>query len=593
MPQSVSELRPYKSLLLGKVRDGVPLAPLVNNVLNEVAGLVNAGPSYAFQRKQGARATGELVAGFIHYIEDRPVTWTTDETVIDRVHQLVLVCRRKHHIAIYASDNRFRASLANRFDDPEAKSGLGAIESIPSGELNAAFVQGPTLTLWLAGTHRRTTVKADSKILSGLNLRDALDPLDDQTYYFSAARSLVGRTPVGVTPRRSSLWAGVTREWQDFRETVELLLRQLETVTQPQLTPLPVLAVAAIGASAVDGAFDVSLQPPELLADDPTIDQDTRAELERWGLRSSLEILDVDGADFQARIYLDGEALGTLHFKVDLSNPQKVRWEVAGEATSTATAERHGDALHHCRSIHWVKIRYDSGHTISDGAVFQVRFRDAQFPNFVWTDLTGFDPGREKPHPLSDIGNQRSLFDWIQRFWPNHDQSQTLPGGWLACDDGTMEIADFIHLDVEGNPPSLSLIHVKGAYASSQRQISVSAYEVVVGQAVKNLRYLDRLALEEGLAAGIGRMVGRLIWHDRDRTTRQEMIRALQDIGTNYQRHVVVFQPHVTRTRHDSARATASGTELMRLRQLDTLLLGADADAHALGARFSVLADGA
>jgi hypothetical protein len=467
------------------------------------------------------------------------------------------------------------------------------IESIPSGDLNAAFVQGPTRTLWLAGTHRRTTVKADSKILSGLDLRDALDPLDDQSYYFSAARSLVLGMPVGVTPRRSSLWAGATREWQDFRETVEMLLRQLETVTQPQFAPLPVLAVAAVEAPAVEGAFDVSLQPPELLADDPTIDQATREQLELWGLRSHFEILDVEGANLRARIYLDSEPLGLLHLTADISNPERVRLEADGEAASPATAERYREALRHCRRTHWVKIRYDSGHTISDGAVFEVRFRDVPFSNFMWADLSGFELDREKPDPLSDIGDQTSLFDWIVRFWPNHNQSTTLPGGWLACDDGSMEIADFIHLDEVANPPALSLIHVKGAHgASPQRQISVSAYEVVIGQAVKNLRYLDRLPLEEGLAAGIGRMVGRLVWHDRRPTTRQEMIAALQGVGTNYQRQVVVFQPHVTRTRHDTARATAAGTELARLRQLDTLLLGADADAHALGAHFSVLADG-
>jgi hypothetical protein len=514
--------------------------------------------------------------------------------VVDRVHQLVLMCRRNRLIAMYASDSRVRASLADKFGDPGATGGLGAIEPIATGELNAAFVQGPTRTLELAGTHRRTTVKADSKILSGLDLRDALDPLDDQSYYFSAARSLVGGMPVGVTPRRSSLWAGATRVWQDFRESVEMLLRRLETVTQPQPAPLPVLAVAAVEASAVEGAFDVSLQPPELLADDPTIDQNTREELERWGLGSHFEVFDIDGADLRARVYLDGEPLGTLAFTVDLSNPERVRWEADGEAASPTTADRHREALRHCRGTHWVKIRYDSGHTISDGAVFQVRFRDVSFPNFIWTDLSGFDLKREKPDPLSDVGNQESLFDWIQRFWPNHDQSTTLPGGWLACDDGSMEIADFIHLDQGANPPLLSLIHVKGAHsASPQRQISVSAYEVVVGQAVKNLRYLDRLALEEGLAAGIGRMVGSLVWRNRDSTTREEMIQALQGAGTNYQRQVVVFQPHVTRTRHDSARATAAGTELARLRQLDTLLLGADADAHALGARFWVLADGA
>ena len=64
---------------------------------------------------------------------------------------------------------------------------LGALQPIGAGFINAAFVRGKAPT-WLSATHRRTTVKADSKVLSGIDLRDALNPVEDQSYYFTAAR---------------------------------------------------------------------------------------------------------------------------------------------------------------------------------------------------------------------------------------------------------------------------------------------------------------------------------------------------------------------------------------------------------------------
>jgi len=53
--------------------------------------------------------------------------------------------------------------------------------------------------------------------------------------------------------------------------------------------------------------------------------------------------------------------------------------------------------------------------------------------------------------------------------------------------------------------PVLTLIHVKGSGSNSDgREISVANYEVVTGQAVKNLRKLDHRILESGLEEGIG-----------------------------------------------------------------------------------------
>jgi hypothetical protein len=152
-----------------------------------------------------------------------------------------------------------------------------------------------------------------------------------------------------------------------------------------------------------------------------------------------------------------------------------------------------------------------------------------------------------------------------------------------------MEIADFICLEID-DPPCLTLIHVKAAKSDSvNRQISVSEYEVVSGQAVKNLRYLDQILISDGLEAGIGRQVGDLVWHNRRRASRRSMIRELRDVGTDYNKKVVVLQPYVRKQVHDAARADMSSIDGRRLRQLDTLLLGAQANIRSLGAEFQVV----
>jgi hypothetical protein len=249
-------------------------------------------------------------------------------------------------------------------------------------------------------------------------------------------------------------------------------------------------------------------------------------------------------------------------------------------------------AKEYCEKVSWVTIRYDSGHAISDGAVFRTRFRDFPFRGFVWVDLEGVEVNREKPHRLEEIGTDSSLFDWVQRTWPNVDGTRTLPGGWLACDDGAMEIADFVHVDENTAPPTLTLIHVKASNSSRpQRQISVAPYEVVAAQAVKNLRHLDRELVFKGLKSGMSHRVGKLVWHDREPSDRAQMLSALGSLGSNYQRRVVILQPQVTKARHDLARRGGKNLEVRRLQQLDALLLGADADAHALGASFTVLAE--
>lgn len=597
MPLRFSDLQPYKSFVLARMREGRSVSSVVASILDDIAALFQLSGSGGRRlvTRGDPETAGELRVGFLHYIEEQKVTWAADHAALsDRLNHLALVCRRHRHVALYFSDAGWHPAVLRRLRR-EADGGFGALEPIPRGILNAAFVTGEARTLWLSGTHARTSVKADSKILSGIDLRDALDPLGDQSYAFTAARAVSmldnRRTPVGVSPGRGGVWLGTTKDWTEFVRTTTALLRHVESVTKPEEAPLPVLAVPAGDASALGSPFDLAILPPELLSDDPSVDPDHRRELELWAERASFRVIDVSGTGLTAEISVDGDLLGTVELTIDAGDPERVRLTANGEPARGETRELHARALQACRKPQWVKVWYESGHTLSDGRLYAVRHRDLPFLGFAWVDFDGFDAGREKPEPLSEVGRQDSLFCWVQGNWPLPTAGTRRRGrGWLACDDGAMEIADFLHLDLDGDVPVLTLLHVKSAGKTTGGEgISVSCFEQVVSQAVKNLRFLDRLSAEEGLSAGFKKRVGRLVWRNGAIADRRGMIKALRAIGTSYSRRVVIVQPRLTKRQHDVARAKPAGIEAARLRQLDTLLLGARANCLALNAELLVI----
>jgi hypothetical protein len=153
-----------------------------------------------------------------------------------------------------------------------------------------------------------------------------------------------------------------------------------------------------------------------------------------------------------------------------------------------------------------------SGHTVMQGRCYAAGFTDQ---HFAWTfePMAGFEIDREKPKfsktsPLADnigLSTDRSLFGLVKR--------RLFPKGWLACDDGSMELADFIHVDPDN--AIVTLIHVKASETKKpDRTVSVADYEIVVSQAVKNVRHLDRRNLETELRNGKGKKIGAAVWKD-------------------------------------------------------------------------------
>jgi hypothetical protein len=901
-----SDLRPYTSLVVARTMSDGEL--LVNQILEDIKQhVIQLGAERIVTESEeipaGAMELGQFYVRFLHYIELRAPGWynwpqvlrdkdvkltevrdrgTAEEDfkVEDVLNHLAIVCQRNQHVAIYLSDSRRRREVVRSLGK-QGRPGLGPLEPISPGTLKAAFVRQyesmredsvvrdkyPVRTLWLSGIHAPALVKPDSKILAGRNLRHALDPLGDQTYCFTAARSFIHdlELAVGVSPRGSRVWAGLSKEWTDFEERVVLLLSELEETERAnrQLqAPLPVLATLSgrEQLAELSAPFELHWAPPELQVDDPDADYWTAQRMERWAYRASFDNLrfcpsplgvvkralqqegvgmtwwhlpnqkpqpfqvelelepcpepaelrtrlaeigcpaDVEPTDgdgsgkliatfnaddlkdepspylLQADAEVEGEQVGQLQVELDITNPQHVSIRATAQPNEESDREYQEDLTRLCRRTNWMKMWFESGHTIANGAIYLIQHRDQPFESFRWADFSGYEVDWEKfwegnrlarvygqgfsqaaqenareldgvsevtlvvhedclqlglslaldtgngvlqaleqqlkgilahAEPLtvhwfpdqesgtlagkvyglgldeaareavenipqvdstqllewdaylevklekSDdpllqteqlkdtlqaagaqvtsvhrhgwgldkaaVGQHGSLFCWVLNEWADPSVNPlSVERGWLACDDGSGEIADFIHLHVPNDgagQPLLSLIHVKCADRNEpvRTSIKVGAYQEVSTQAVKNLRFLDQACQRKSLVEGAGKTISDLVWldgvqvkpDDDGRRPRDQMCEALGKIGASYRRQVIVLQPQLTRHWYDRARKAerrqsidpgydppgSLRADIERLRQLDTLLLSAQASCHDLSADFYVLVD--
>jgi hypothetical protein len=600
----LSKLKPYKSLIITKVNSEVTLSTLVDEILGDLIDCMEivTSPERQLLSRVDAYNEGDLTIGALYYTEERPASWTYEPSIVDIINHLIVVCGQRKLVAIYLSASNRKSLVANKILQ-KGDAGLSVLDLIPRNLLNAAFVQGPTRTLWLSGTHRRTIIKADNKILSGINLRYALDPLEDQTFHFTAARCVLESAflngPVGVSPRKSQVWLGPSVNWNEFLITVKNLLQHVESINKPTNEPLPIVAISSTDVTEISKPYDIALMPPELFSDDPTEDEETRKEAEMWGYDSHFIIVESNNDYFISQVSLKNKLIGEIRFDLEIDSTGHVCWDVEEVSCVSGQEGPLKRATQLARKRAWVKIWFESGHTVSGGEIYEVRHRDIPFNDFIWAKFssdmdgeTSYDVSKEKPSPIYDVGTQDSLFDWMLNHWPNYDRSSKEPCCWLSSDDGAMEIADFIHLDINAQPPVLNLIHVKGSASKSpNRSVSVSDYEIVTGQAVKNLRHLDRVLLTEGLRNGIGKKISELVWFNREKSTREEMIKALSKIGDNFIKKVYILQPHLTRSMVKKARKDKKGSTYARLRQLDTLLLSAAASSKGLGVEFFVIGE--
>jgi hypothetical protein len=434
-------------------------------------------------------------------------------------------------------------------------------------------------------------------VISGANLQDALDPLGDQGYSFSAVRCenevTGGRSTYGVAPRKSRLWFKRSKSWQDYADTVLTLLQALDESTTVEDMPLPVLSMPVQGLSdpqQLGAAYEMSLLPLEL-TNPGTEDTDhlDDADVPEF----AFDVLDGAVPILRVRVSSDsGETLGEYRFQLHLSDSGAASWVI--EALPDADAPTLALLRSFSRRLN---VSFDGGFAISDGVVHSARHRDLPFGGFRWETFDGATISKEKPDPLTphEIGLQDSLFCWIKRKWGEGTLGWLPPGGWLACNDGALEVADFVHLH-QSATPTLTLIHVKGSTnGSPQRGLAVAPYEVVVSQAVKNARHLDSQLMAAEFTQRLATQVQAAVWRDAGVPgARLEMLAAIHACGANLARRVVIVQPQTRRLAHSNGLTATEGSKERHLvRQLNGLLLGAQQTCGSLGAEFVVIGEDA
>jgi hypothetical protein len=613
----LSELRPYLSLVALERRADISRPKAFHNLFDEALDLLGLAvvPGRRHRGKRvpisdpEERTVGRSHIGAIHYeTRTKPRWWPTSPS-LDITQQLLILYRRGDTVLVFATEPGAASAIVRALDE-HADAGVRSLIQVPRDLLQGAFAVGPLKRVWLAGVHRPTTIKPDSKEIVGSNLIDAMDPVGDQSYYpvsLSSVPEIEGarHLQVGLTAREARMWAGFVRDWDDFCATVDAVVDHLEHAREDHrfvAAPIPFLATPVIKTVTLDGIYDIDVVRAGHLVGDNTVDPEVQELAERWATYGAFEVLATQGAVARVSVKLNGTSVGLLDVTVTQEQPGRAR--VAIKPYDTGAAPR-SDLLALANLYDVISVRFDSGFTVTGGEIVAATQRDAPFESWDWVDFTGYNIGQEKPwtppaSPNADlIGTDPSLFSWVQKVWPDASGSNPAQTGWLVCDDGAQEMADFIHFDPSTPPrPTITLIHVKGALSESkERQISTSAYELVESQAVKNLRWLERGNLMKSLTEGRVNAMASAVWHDGKRRPdgRNDLARILQALGQNYDRQVVIVQPHLRRALYEQARqdaliAGAANINLYRMRQLDALLLGIQRTCASLGARTRVIA---
>jgi len=596
-------------------------------------------------------------------------------SVQDITNHIILVAIRLPYLAVLGTHSATAEHLSECLQQGYfyGMESLGFItEQISEVELEEAFIRGRTRYFALSGLHASVETKPDSKSLSGLDLRKALDPFSDQTFTFTSVVSILPplqarRRPrhefndnrreehaqyvyrVGVNPEERRVWTVQTENFGHLLEELCVLFDTLDLRTRGGISGqwgynqegFRFLGRANLKdeLKKARNSYDIGLDlpPPVEPGNGIVVSSELQRCQELWRAYGKLEVIRPDNesetdqdrdkapSSFEARLYFCGEPIaefkvmpgsvpgGRIAVQTGKLNPLKGYDEFHQGVTCFDTIWRENGAA--------VTIRYDSGHVIRGSRIFLLGWEDVVYESWEWhfrsvrggceyyADLEkplvvskpATIPDRTKPQGWEEslgvkIKTPASLFEYVVAF----AEELFVPGNghdWhLCCDDGAGEVADFVYFEPDAD--RLYLIHIKAANKREKsRKISVKAYEEVVSQAAKNLRYLEIQNLLGLLLKGTHLPIAKACFYNttsKPYGNRDKLLEALKGYDRRLlDKKVIVFQPHVRKTDWEATCKSWEGgakptpkNQINRFLQLRTLLAEAEMTCRKVGARF-------
>jgi hypothetical protein len=316
---------------------------------------------------------GGLTVGAFVYVHNRLASWANDE-FYDVTQELVVIAVKAGLIGICCSETSARDRVVRK---------LERCAPLPRKMLERAFVGTQATAMWLNGTHTPTASKANAKAMTGPALEMALDPLGDQSFFYSAVKSrgtYAQGITVGTAPSASRVWINRPADWKTFGQNLEAVLDHYKKIEGSDTTPEPWLKVLAQDLGHIDKAtdpYEVALIAPELLSD-AEIEPSQRERALAWGNDSKFEIVEHEGPSPTCQVSLRGKKIGKV----------KLRLEMVAEiavATASWTFKAPGaDAdIEACSALierpDCLRIYYENGNTLAEGRLFNPAYRDQSF----------------------------------------------------------------------------------------------------------------------------------------------------------------------------------------------------------------------
>lgn len=543
------------------------------------------------------------------FFHRRPPHWAPISEVLETSYAYFSVGIANGYFVFHCSDNDVKEIILELLDADSFP-----VRKISREVLNYAFIEESDVkTLWLHGIHKKTSVKADSKALTGSNLRLALDPSGDQSYAYNSLRGNVellrrNRT-FGVNLTESYLWLYRMNNWPEFLTACNAITDKLRRANgKTSSTPLETVSHPISDTKIMAGAFDFSIVDHDNFGG-TNFGAARTSLLEKIYLDYDFECIHQIIQDNVVRLRIHHKQGGLRSYIGDIhADPVLVRDQLAFETLKVNMQRGQSGKLDEFARIFkhppLVQVWYESGHAITGGGCYEVSYKASPFAGMYWSDFSRFNILKEKPDIpanglfLSNIGTagENSLFSWVYHALIRGTNNRRLShlrmatsSDWLVCDDGSGEISDFLHATTIDNHHHLTLIHVKASNSDSPtRLISVSAHDIVINQAIKNISSLNKNNVVSALKSRIRSNSNKPAWNMQNgvitRTPAVDLINVISKWSAgriNF--HVVIVQPHTLRSAFKN-RANTKPHD-----QLCTLLNSASHQIAGLGGILTVV----
>lgn len=550
-----------------------------------------------------------------------------ENDIYDVKHHMALILLNENFGVLAFSDQAFRKRIREILTT-EYRDHYGAFfESITKDELSKAYLGGQAKQIWMQGVHIPITTKPDSKIMTGIDLRESIDPFLDQTYFLNAAFSDIESGKIapdfrsnlpegsslceleaedavgdsfhttenrllGVSFKNNIIWTRISQDMNDFIYEVDKIIEMLSY--QEDSAQAHQFGFEQVGYDMLQSpskniiSLDQLGLPVDIYLDLPipseeeqiTYKKENLAAIYDWQENWEMNLIDsavYSNGEIFANVIYNGHIFAKIRIQPILLRDGDVDFRInaiESDIKENRILEQNFDIILSEMSEK-LSIWYTEGYAIREKLIYDVNFRDVPFNDWKWLKMKGYKVDKEKPDK-DELGN--SLFEFVVA------ETQQIFGEsskwYLICDDRPGEIADFIYIDVDRR--RIGLIHVKAAGHAKRRGIAPAKYEVVISQASKNLRFLDVKNLRSSLEReGSGGMLQKTWGADSNELTqlndRREAIAALDNIGTFPEKYVVILQPHTSKSawqeqlaklRKDSEMPDSDKYQLLRLKTM-------------------------